>query len=88
MDFRKNSDWTVVEEGSGHRVLHWLRPSETEANDHDGDRLLEAPGLAIVDDTRLDDGYDPYNSGMFSRHGSREYDRGHGKNRAFARQQR
>lgn len=83
MDLDKYQEWTVTEEGGGHAVLKWASPPETR--DDDCVRRLDAPGLALVDDTPRDDGYDPYNSGMFTRNGSRSYDRGHGKCEAFAR---
>ena len=82
MGREKYQEWTVTEEGRGHSVLKWAGPPDDQ---DDCEARLMAPELALVDDTPRDDGYDPYNSGMFARNGARSYDRGHGKSEAFAR---
>lgn len=83
MGREKYQEWTVTEEGRGHSVLRWASPSDN--HEDDSETRLKAPELSLVDDAPRDDGYDPYNSGMFTRNSARSYDRGHGKCEAFAR---
>jgi hypothetical protein len=41
--------------------------------------------LRLVEDARVERGYDPYDSGVFSTEGSASYSRSRGKISAFAR---
>jgi hypothetical protein len=85
MNGLKKRPWRVAEDTTGRRILQWAGDADEDDEERFTLDRLDTAGLRLVEDARVERGYDPYDSGVFSTEGSASYSRSRGKISAFAR---